>query len=1645
MPNYTKTLLLCLLTLIGFTEAKATHVMGADITYTCDSAYAYTFKVVYYRDCRGVAFSNPSSATRVRCASGGQVSVALTLESIEEVTPLCASGTSKCNPANTFGTGAGIEKHTYIAKIDFEKSPFSGLKSCNRVIFETGQCCRNGAINTGPSGNFYTYAELDLTKAAYNNSPKFTLSPFALLCCNQPYYGGMGGQDHFDTDSLVYKMSNPLSGWNQNISYSGSHSYLKPFTVYYPGSLSYPYTNPNASPPIGFFINSETGDIVFTPTKCDEVTVAVFEIEEWRKDSTGTYNKIGVTRRDMQFIVNSCPDNNPPIIKGPYTKEFEVQTCSGLTCFDIETDDKVFVPPPPATAPAPDTVTFEIPELPEGFSFELLDKDSLHQKGRICFDPSVVKPSSLPYAISVRVRDNQCPLNASTTRTFKVTVSISDSSGLVQGILWNDTNQNCIQDAAEDTFSIIRQLKHGKNPSQYSSSDNNGVFKFCAGVDSNTMSLVPSPWFEDKCTDTTIIVEHDSTYYPVFYSKLKNGIAGYVLLDKDSNCIDDPVLQGVEGVSVTAEPGNHLVKTDKNGFYLLDIPAGTYTLKMSYDSNAFTNKCLDSIKVTLPSSSHIFVDSFRLYPRDLYDLKVTAGASTGATAVVGRNTNYVVSVKNKTKEHVDSVYLYLRIPANDVTALYNSGQSSSGWDSLGGGLFRMKLTNLTPFSHNFYRLSCIFSTSAKVNTNLCYSTWLDSSFLVYDNTDVDNIDDFCQRVRRSYDPNSKTTVEDSIFTVTDRRLNYIVQFQNTGNYQATTVTLKDTLPKAFDLNTLEIGTASHPFSYFLQDGVLWVTFENINLPDSLSEPEASNGFFMFSIALREEINEDTTLSNRVGIYFDYEEPVMTNYAINTFKSPIEIELDTIEPLCSFDELIVPFKTNYQAKTGNYFILELSSKDGDFSAPTILDSLQSHQLQDSFSWIVSDAIPSGTNYQLRIRASSPQTISFEDYYSPVFEIHQLPEIKLNVSSTQLCYGESIEVIGSNAYDSSFLFVDLLLTASSDLMIFSVDSIKDGQMLFLEQRIGNCSRMSDSLNFEVFAVPMLELDDTVFCEGVSQVPLNYSVTLSHGKGQLDSLFWDFGDGTVLRQDASESAPVHSYANGLYTLSLITSSSGLCADTLSSQIEVGNKPTAEIGIVKDSFCSNESIEAHAVQGEAIDGDLFTWDMGDNTLLTTDSISHLYSATGSYVLGLVQENKFGCKDTSELAIEISPVAIATMDAIQDQCVNNEIVFNSTSSGNVQAVHWTIDQVDYSSNPIQLNFNTDGQHDYSLIAINSNGCNDTLNGSFNLFAIDTVNYSLTTDYCQFDSISLDFAPKLLGTNVEWRINGNVQSNGDWFVLQQSGVQNVMLKTVTSNACSDSISWQLNVVNNALADLSLEDHCFGQSTLILNMSTDYQPSTNFILELGDGNVLGPVAYQTQWTHTYASPGIYDVRIIAETGICSDTNTASIAVFPTPNAGFEVNKGASVWSKKLTSTSTNGVSHFWMVDGQLVNNQDTEFDHNFGDRGEFNIKLVVENTEGCRDSISQMVLIIGEVKFYVPNSFSPNNDGINDEYNIYPTDLIDQMTFTVYNRWGGRVSVSNDPNQPIKEELSSGLYLYTLSLTDVYGNQHEFSGSIVVLE
>jgi len=153
---------------------------------------------------------------------------------------------------------------------------------------------------------------------------------------------------------------------------------------------------------------------------------------------------------------------------------------------------------------------------------------------------------------------------------------------------------------------------------------------------------------------------------------------------------------------------------------------------------------------------------------------------------------------------------------------------------------------------------------------------------------INNSDTATRVVVGSYDPNDKTVHPSGTgaggIVMPDTRLTYRIRFQNTGTASAINVFVTDTIHPDLDLNTLMMHGSSHIYSMQITNRVITWTFANINLPDSTTNLNLSSGFIDYSISPVANLPEGTVVTNSANIYFDFNEPVITNAAITTFQT-----------------------------------------------------------------------------------------------------------------------------------------------------------------------------------------------------------------------------------------------------------------------------------------------------------------------------------------------------------------------------------------------------------------------------------------------------------------------------------------------------------------------------------------------------------------------------------------------------------------------------------------------------------------------------------------------------------------------------------------------------------------------------------------
>ncbi|MBL7930373.1 MAG: T9SS type A sorting domain-containing protein [Bacteroidia bacterium] len=190
-------------------------------------------------------------------------------------------------------------------------------------------------------------------------------------------------------------------------------------------------------------------------------------------------------------------------------------------------------------------------------------------------------------------------------------------------------------------------------------------------------------------------------------------------------------------------------------------------------------------------------------------------------------------------------------------------------------------------------------------------------------------------VLSSYDPNFKEvspqgTGPQGYIDGKDSILTYVIHFQNTGSYYAQNIVVVDTIDTDLNIGTLRPGYSDHNFTTTVDENrVARFSFKNINLPWQSQYGDAlSSGMFVYSIKLKKNLAPLTQIKNKAAIYFDYNEPVITNTTLNTIS--LATGLSALNARMSDNSVLFPNPAS------NHVTLNFASKESAAGHLTIFD-------------------------------------------------------------------------------------------------------------------------------------------------------------------------------------------------------------------------------------------------------------------------------------------------------------------------------------------------------------------------------------------------------------------------------------------------------------------------------------------------------------------------------------------------------------------------------------------------------------------------------------------------------------------------------------------------------------------------------------
>jgi hypothetical protein len=200
-------------------------------------------------------------------------------------------------------------------------------------------------------------------------------------------------------------------------------------------------------------------------------------------------------------------------------------------------------------------------------------------------------------------------------------------------------------------------------------------------------------------------------------------------------------------------------------------------------------------------------------------------------------------------------------------------------------------SNLQPAERRIINLTIKINSSLTINDTIIFR--LSIMPTTGDSDITNNYDSLKQRIVTSVDPNDKQCFPEGNILPETSRIDYLIRFQNTGNHVAYKVIVVDTITENLPLPKILLKTSSHPCELEVKDNVLTWKFNDIMLPDSISDEPNSHGYISYTAFIKPGLAIGTKIINKAYIYFDYQLPITTKSTLNIISKPDDIEEPTI--------------------------------------------------------------------------------------------------------------------------------------------------------------------------------------------------------------------------------------------------------------------------------------------------------------------------------------------------------------------------------------------------------------------------------------------------------------------------------------------------------------------------------------------------------------------------------------------------------------------------------------------------------------------------------------------------------------------------------------------------------------------------------
>lgn len=515
------------------------------------------------------------------------------------------------------------------------------------------------------------------------------------------------------------------------------------------------------------------------------------------------------------------------------------------------------------------------------------------------------------------------------------------------------------------------------------------------------------------------------------------------------------------------------------------------------------------------------------------------------------------------------------------------------------------------------------------------------------------------------------------------------------------------------------------------------------------------------------------------------------------------------------------------------------------------------------------------------------------------------------------------------------------------------------------------------------------------------------------------WTFQGGTPGTSTAQNPSVVYATA-GVFDVTLIVSNAiGSDTLTLDNYITVNTAPTV-------GFTSSINGTNVAFTNTSTNATSYAWTFGDGGTSTATNPTHTYATDGVYTVVLSAMNNCDTVNSTQTVTIVTAPTSGFSANNTTGCATFTVQFNNLSSSNATSWAWSFPGGSPSSSTAQnpsVSYATAGTYSVTLIASNSAGSDTTT-----LTNYITVNTTPSAGFTSsVNGTTASFTNTTTNaTSYSWNFGdgGTSTATNPTHTYINDGVYTVVLSA--TNSCGTVTSTQtVTIATPPSAGFSANNTsgCGPLSVQFTNLSSNNATSWSWTFPGGNPGT----STQEEPLVSYATPGTYNVTLIATNSTGSDTTTLTnyINVQGPPATSFTV--ATNVFVANFTNTTTGGTSYSWNF-GDGGTSTATNPTHTYAGDGTYTVTLTATGPCGTSTSTQQVVissLPVAGFNAQQTNGCAPFTVQFQDQSST-------NVTSWAWSFPGGTPSNSTEEN-PSVTYATAGSYDVTLTVTNPLGS------------